>query len=488
MAERPIVIASNRGPVSFRQVSTDGFDAVRGAGGLVTAVSPIARDRDLTWIACALSDDDRAWAMEHPRATEVEGTRLRLICPEPEEYFGYYNVIANPLLWFLQHAMWDSPRAPNITSETWEAWEDGYVKVNRLMAEALAEEVGVLDEPPIIMLQDYHLYLTAGFLRPLVNEHVSIQHFVHIPWPGPTHWTFLPPRMRKSIFRSLAKADIIGFQTDRDGLNFLRCCQSHLPESKVTYGNGEVALEGRTTRVAPYAISVDVDGLMEMVSGSDAVAGHTAQFRRYVGSQQLILRIDRAEPSKNIIRGFQAFELMFKRHPDHIGRVQFLGLLVPSRLEVELYRDYLDEVMAAAGWINAAYGDGDWEPVRLMVGDNYARAIAALRLYDVLLVNPVLDGMNLVAKEGAVVNETDGVLVLSEGAGAHEQLHEAALSVSAFDIVDQADALHEALKMPLSERRDRARSLREMVVNHDVNEWFRRQLDDVDALMEVEQA
>jgi trehalose 6-phosphate synthase len=220
-----------------------------------------------------------------------------------------------------------------------------------------------------------------------------------------------------------------------------------------------------------------------MVATSEAVAGHTSQFRRYTGAMQLILRIDRAEPSKNIIRGFKAFELLLERYPEHIGRVQFLALLVPSRLAVEEYRDYLDEVMAAAGWINASYADGEWEPVRMLIGDNYPRAVAALRLYDVLLVNPVLDGMNLVAKEGAVVNETDGVLVLSEGAGAHEQLREAALSVSAFDLVGQADKLHAALTMPIQERRERAQALRDMVCAHDVNEWFLRQLEDAEAVL-----
>jgi trehalose 6-phosphate synthase len=485
MPKRPVVIASNRGPISFRAVEDDSFESVRGAGGLVTAVSAVARDGNLTWVACALSDDDRAWAEEFPQATEIDETRLRLISPVPDAYHGYYNVISNPLLWFLQHAMWDSPRAPNIDSDTWDAWDNGYVAVNRGMAEAVAEEVQALDQMPVVMLQDYQLYLCGGFLRSLVGEEVPIQHFVHIPWPGPTHWTFLPPRMRQAIFRSLCKVDLLGFQTNKDGLNFLRCCQSHLPDAQVAYGRGQVVLEGRTTRVNSYPISVDVAGLEELVATSEAVAGYTAQFRRHSGTMQLILRIDRAEPSKNIIRGFQAFELMLNRYPEHIGRVQFLGLLVPSRLEVEEYRDYLDEVMAAVGWINAAYGDGEWEPVRLLVGDNYSRAVATLRLYDVLLVNPVLDGMNLVAKEGAVVNETDGVLVLSEGAGAHEQLHSAALSVSAFDLVDQADALHEALNMPIQERRKRAKELRDIVVAHDVNEWFRRQLEDAETLLEA---
>lgn len=484
MSNRPVIVASNRGPFRFTSLENDLFETTRGAGGLVTAVSAIAQQGSLTWVACALNPDDHRWAELHPQATDIDGIRLRLVRPGAEAYHGYYSVISNPLLWFLQHAMWDTPRAPNITAETWEAWETGYHVVNQQLAEAVAEEVNAQDNPPIVMLQDYHLYLCGHYLRPLVGENVVLQHFVHIPWPGPTHWTFLPPAMREAIFRSMCQLDIIGFQTDKDGLNFLRCCQSHIPGAEVTYGNGTVKLDGRVTQVQGYPISVDVDGLRDMVQ-TEAVAGYTAQFQRTIVDMQFILRIDRAEPSKNIIRGFKAYEQMLLRHPDRMGHVQFLALLVPSRLDVEEYRDYLDEVMAAAGWINAVHGSGEWEPVRLLVGDNYARAIAALRLYDVLLVNPIIDGMNLVAKEGAIVNDTNGVLILSEGAGAHEQLHTGALSVAALDIVGQAEALHMALTMSLAERRERAEHLRELVTNADVNLWFRRQLEDAEHLLDA---
>ena len=203
-----------------------------------------------------------------------------------------------------------------------------------------------------------------------------------------------------------------------------------------------------------------------------------AQIRNYVNNRQLILRTDRVEPSKNILRGLEAYRALLELYPAHRGHVQMIALLVPSRMEVDEYQSYLQEIMAAAGMINVEYGDGDWEPVRTMLGNNYRRALGAMQIYDVLLVNPIADGMNLVAKEGVLVNESDGVLVLSEHAGAAYELGDYALTVSPFDVYSTAEALHQALIMPLSERRERAEALRHKVQKSDVNRWFQNQLDD----------
>jgi trehalose 6-phosphate synthase len=196
-----------------------------------------------------------------------------------------------------------------------------------------------------------------------------------------------------------------------------------------------------------------------------------------VGDRQLIVRVDRSEPSKNIIRGFQAFEEMLELYPEHRGRVKFLAILVPSRLGVDEYQDYLDELMAAAGRVNATYGDSEWEPIRLLVGENYPRAIAALQLYDVLLVNAIADGMNLVAKEGPLVNQHDGVLILSERAGARQQLESGATVISPCDVYATAEALHQALKMPAEQRRERANRLRWLIEREDITDWLCRQLE-----------
>jgi trehalose 6-phosphate synthase len=193
--------------------------------------------------------------------------------------------------------------------------------------------------------------------------------------------------------------------------------------------------------------------------------------------RKLILRIDRVEPSKNIVRGFRAFEEMLEQHPEHSKKVIFLALLMPSRLDVEEYQNYLDELMAAGGRINAHFGDHEWEPVRLLVSENYPRAVAALKEYHVLLVNAIADGMNLIAKEGPMVNQNDGVLVLSERAGARQQLISGATIISPCDVFATAEALHQALVMPEEERRERAERLRWLIEKEDINAWLCHQLD-----------
>jgi len=212
------------------------------------------------------------------------------------------------------------------------------------------------------------------------------------------------------------------------------------------------------------------------------VAEHRFEIEDMVGNQKLILRIDRIEPSKNIVRGFLAFEEMLELYPEHRGKVQILALLVPSRLDVQEYKTYLDDIMATAGRVNATYGDSEWEPVRVLVGDSYPRAVAAMQLYDVLLVNAIVDGMNLVAKEGPILNTRDGVLILSERAGARQQLEESALVVSPCDIYATAEALHQALDMPAQERRTRARRLSDLVEQQDIAAWLCDQLETVAGL------
>jgi trehalose 6-phosphate synthase len=232
------------------------------------------------------------------------------------------------------------------------------------------------------------------------------------------------------------------------------------------------------THVRDFPISIDVDALRHLAL-SEEVAGHCTELQDIVGDRQLILRIDRIEPSKNIVRGFLAFEELLELHPEHRGRVTFLALLVPSRLDVDEYTQYLDAIMATAGRVNATYGDGEWEPVRVLVGDSYPRAVAAMQMYDVLLVNAIVDGMNLVAKEGPILNGRDGVLILSERAGARQQLEPGALIVSPCDVYATAEALHQALVMPAEKRLERAGRLRWSIEREDITDWLCRQLETV---------
>jgi trehalose 6-phosphate synthase len=473
-----IVLVSNRGPFSFSFV--DGEPLVRrGAGGLVTAIGGVARAHDVLWISCALGRGDAQWLAQVGGGVQtVEGMRIRLTVPDPAQYRGYYSVISNPLLWFVQHQLQDAPRFPMIDQATWQAWSHGYAGVNRQLAATVADSLEGVPGRVVVLVQDYHLYLLPRYLRELLGERVYIHFFSHIPWPGPDSWTVLPSRMRLELLTALLHADRLGFQTERDTRRFLQTCVANLPEIRVTRPWRQIVHRGRAIAAAPYPISVDVAALEQQLARPE-VRELAARVRRMRGDRRLILRVDRVEPSKNILRGLIAYRHLLTAYPAYRGQVLLLCLLVPSRSEVAQYRDYLRDVTALTGEINATLGDGDWEPVRLLLGHHYLRALAALSESDVLLVNPLADGMNLVAKEGAVLNRRDGVLILSEEAGAAEELGAHALLVSPFDVHGTGEALRQALDMPPEERHARAVGLAEQVRDHDIHGWFARQLADI---------
>lgn len=477
-AERPlIVIASNRGPFKFFHKNGE-LHTQRGSGGLVTALGALAEQHDVLWVAAALDKGDRAWVEQNgDRPTEVENVLLRMVRPSKTRYEQYYNVIANPLLWFIQHQLWDIPRTPSITLDTWKAWRNGYVAINKLFAEVIADSVRGANRPVLIFPQDYHLYLVPKFLRELLGDSVQIQPFIHIPWPGPDAWRILPEPIRLELLTSLLASDRVGFQTKRDAFNFVQCCRFYVPDAHSRGSRDSIYYQDRKIEARAYPISVDVNKIEALVEEPEARL-LKSQMINAIGDHRLILRVDRIEPSKNILRGLEAYRALLENHPEHRGRVQMMALLVPSRMEVDEYQDYLRQIMAQAGMINADLSDQYWEPVRILVGENYYRALAAMQLYDVLLVNPIADGMNLVAKEGVLVNQRDGVLVLSEHAGVFYELGEHALIVSPFDIHSTAEALHHALTMPVEERHERAEAMRQQVRANDVSQWFYHQVDD----------
>ena len=473
-----IVIASNRGPFSFTETEEGEFEIQRGSGGLVTALGALAEKQDVLWVAAAMSEDDRAWAEAQANGDQlVEGIRMKLITPEPEAYQMYYHEIANPLLWFIHHQLWDSPRSPNITEDTWRAWDEGYVTINQQMAEAVAEAVREEDRPVIVLPQDYQLYMVPHYLRQELGDRAHIQPFIHIPWPSHDSWSILPKPIRDALFYSLLQSDRIGFQTTKDAFNFVQTCRFYLPGVESRGYRDRLFIDDREVWASAYPISIDVEQVRAIMKETETKL-LKSQLINFVSDRKLILRVDRIEPSKNVLRGLKAYRTLLENHPEHQGEVQMLCLLVPSRMEVEEYQDYMQEIMAEAGMINALYSNSIWEPVRLIVGDNYPRAIAAMQMYSVLLVNPIRDGMNLVAKEGALVNQNDGVLVLSEQTGAFEEMGEHALAVSPFDIYGTAQAIHEGLTMPVEERHQRAAALRETVVKADVRRWFSDQVED----------
>jgi trehalose 6-phosphate synthase len=486
LSGRSLIIVSNRGPVGFTHAEDGSTLIHRSGGGLVTALLGLANNINITWIASALNDIEKGW---HSGKLDLGDNGrtidLHLVPLDEQVYDGYYNVISNPLLWFLQHSMWDFISSPTITRATWQAWDEGYKAANHQFALAVARQVRADQGRTLVMLQDYHLYLLPRMLRKMLSRtfrsKVTLTHFIHIPWPGPEDLHILPPGMRLAILESLTAVDVLGFQTRENVLNFLRSVESHLPGASVSYKNRRIRYRNRICQVRDFPISIDVDALKQLAQSEETLQ-QRLQLEEIVKDEQLILRVDRTDPSKNIVRGFQAYGDMLELHPELIGKVKFIALLVPSRLEVDEYRDYHDKLMAAAGWVNSQFGNSEWEPIRVILGENYPRAVAALQIYDVLLVNSIADGMNLVAKEGPVVNQKDGVMVLSELTGAREQLEDGALVISPCDVYATAEALYQALTMPATERHTRAEKLRRIVEENDINAWFCSQINEISRL------
>lgn len=486
-----LIIASNRGPIEFQQEDDGTLSTKRGTGGVVTAVSAVSRYTDPIWVASAMTPGDR---LRHQEAEQAGQTvispdesdfRLRFVVLDEETYDFYYNNISNPLLWFLQHYLWDTPRSPDIDADTWNAWYQGYVPANRAFAEEIVAAADAGTGTPIVMLQDYHLYLTPGYIREMRPD-ITLQHFIHIPWPDPDYWRLIPAEMRSAICHSMLGNDIIGFQAPGHARSFMNTCQANLPGVELDFSSGIVHYNGRATRARHYPISVDVEAVRETAVEEESIrhGEHLEQF----WNEHTIIRVDRAEPSKNIVRGFHAYDRFLEKHPEFLGKVNFVAFLVPSRLEVSEYVDYLDDINTIVGRINTKYANAAeqdgvaWEPINVFIGDDYHRALAAMKQYDILLVNAVIDGMNLVAKEGALLNERDGVLILSEGAGVYQQLGDYTLNVSPTDIEGTADAIHRALTMSPRERSQRATELRESIIEQDILEWIYRQLNDLSAV------
>jgi len=481
LSRRPLLLVSNRGPIEYYVNESGDLSWRRGAGGVVTALSAISHYAPLTWIACAMGEGDRRAAHQAegkamPSPMPGQKLQLRFIIIPRNVYHKYYNVLCNPLLWFLQHYMWNSPHTPNVNAAVYDAWDNGYVLANRAFADAVIDEAQTSDPPPFIMLHDYHLYLAAGYIRPAVPGAI-LQHFIHIPWPSPVYWQLLPRVMRSAICTNLCANDIIGFQTVRDVRNFLHSCEAFLPQAEVDYRRRTVWFDGHLSTVNAYPISIDL-GDLQRTNRSARVRDYEERLRPLCG-EQTIVRVDRAEPSKNLVRGFRAFEILLDRYPDLHGKVNFLAFLVPSRTSIRQYRRYVEEVDGVVSAINERFANDNWTPIRVFFENNYAQAIAGMRLFDVLLVNAVIDGMNLVAKEGPVVNTKDGVLVLSETVGAYEELGEYALGVAPADLEGTMRAMHQALTMPPEERHARAQSLRKTIGEHDVGAWLCRQFDDL---------
>src|SRR5215212_5007832 len=473
---RSLVLVSNRGPVTYQE---DG-SVKRGTGGLATALIGLATHRDAVWIASAMTDGDvEAARRAEGRPFDVEAPeggnfQVRFVESDAEAYDRFYNIFANPMLWFIQHYLWDLSNAPDIRRHEVEAFEFGYNVVNEDLATAVLEEIEGEDEP-VVMVHDYQLYTLPGMVR-RARPDAFLHHFVHIPWTQPDAWRVLPAKIRDEIYRGLLSNDIIGFHTRSYRRNFLQCCRDLL-DLDVDMERGVVLIDDREVWVRAYPLPIDFRATQAL-----ARRERVRDFEEKLLSRRrefLILRVDRADLSKNVLRGFTAFDIFLEQHPEFIERITFTAQLMPSRTDVPEYAEYLERIEALVAVVNHRHGTTDWMPISLKLRDDLDEAVASYKHYDVMMVNAMFDGMNLVAKEGPLVNERDGVSILSENTGAHEELGEFALSVNPFDVQELADAIHTALTMPREERRRRAEGLKEIVTSRDPGNWIDEQIADI---------
>ncbi|MFC1406018.1 MULTISPECIES: trehalose-6-phosphate synthase [Streptacidiphilus] len=459
-----VLLASNRGPISFTVEDDGTLTPRRGGGGLVSGLSAIGDEIESVWVCAALTEGDRAAT----RQGKLGDPSVRMLDIDAGTFARAYNGIANSTLWFVHHLIYNTPTTPVFGSSFRREWAS-YEAYNRAFAEALAEAAA---PGATVLVQDYHLSLTPRLLRELRPD-LRIGHFSHTPWAPPDYYRLLPDDIARDVLVGILGADRAGFLTRRWASAFADCCETVLG-AEVDRSALTVTHEGRTTRLGVHPLGADGDFLRERAHRPD-VDSRLAALREAVGDRRTVVRVDRTELSKNIVRGLHAYRHLLHTRPEWLDRVVHIAFAYPSRHDLPEYREYTASVLRVAQEINDEFGTPDWQPVLLAVDDDFARSLAAYRLADVALVNPIRDGMNLVAKELPVVSDDGCALVLSREAGAYEELGEDAVTVNPYDVIATAEALHTALTMPAAERADRCKRLAEAGTALPPSAWFLEQ-------------
>lgn len=467
----PLLVASNRGPLSVHAVEEGDDEVRRGSGGLVSGMqAALGAVPDAVWVCAAMNDRERAIARQAPggRLGELDFTSaalrgdfdVRLLPIDGLTFRNAYNGVANSTLWFVLHMLYDLPTAPTFDA-SWRRQWSSYVRYNQAFAQALAEEAAPNAR---VIIQDYHLFLAPRMLRTMRPD-VRIGHFTHTPWVSADYFSMLPDDIAYAIVDGLLGADVIGFHTDRWAQLFADTCRS---------------VVGREPDgVAVFPLGVDADELVKRAWRRD-VESELRVLDETLGDRRLIGRVDRTELSKNVWRGMLAYRELLRTHPEWRDRVVHVVYNNPSREDLPAYREYTATLARLADRINDEFGTDDWTPLVLEIVDEYPAALAVLRRSDVLLINSVRDGMNLVVLEGLVLSEREPSVVLSAQTGAAELLADDALQVNPFDVTATAEALHGALLMSAQERAERAERMRDSAVRLPPAAWFQAQLDALD--------
>jgi len=488
-ADGLVLIASNRGPVSFSRGDDGRLVAKRGGGGVVSGLSAVADAAEMLWVCAALSDADRAAARAAPGGVldpeqAGSGAVVQMLDIPPAVFHRAYNAVANSTLWFVHHMLYDTPNRPSFGPGFRREWE-AFRAYNDTFAAALAEAAarsaatGTAAGTARAVIQDYHLCLAPQLLAARAPG-TRIAHFSHTPWAPPDYYRMLPGSIGREVLAGILGADHAGFLCRRWANAFVDCCEAFL-EAKIDPGREQVSYGGHVTTIGVHPLGVDADQLRARAAERD-VLSRMESLADATAGLKVIVRVDRTELSKNIVRGLEAFRELLRTRPEWRGKVVHVAFAYPSRHDLPEYREYTAAVQRLARQIEDEFAEPGWDPLILEVNDDYARSLAACRLADVLLINPIRDGMNLVAKEGPILSDRSCALVLSTEAGAAAELGEHAFLVNPFDVSQTAHALHQALAMSDEERAGRSSALAAAAGAMPPTRWFAEQLAALDTV------
>ena len=457
-----VINVSNRLPILIRKHAS-GARVERSSGGLATALEAGWRDRPGIWIGWAGGTPNQHVDSLLVKASQNRRYTLRSVVLTEDEIAKFYSGFANEIIWPLFH---DMPSRCNFEPEYWEI----YQRVNRKFAKVAAETAANDD---FVWVHDYHLMLTADAMRQ-AGVRAPMGFFLHIPFPGPDVFDKLP--WKKPILKALLEFDVIGFQSDHDRSNFAACLERLLPEAEIEHSTPrlQVRYQARSAVVGTFPIGVDFDEFAEQASRPE-IQAHSAEIRRRLSGDVLVLGVDRLDYTKGIPERLKSFRLLLRRFPDLRGHITLVQVVVPSREEIPNYKHLRREVELLVSQTNGEFTQPGWVPVHY-IHRNLGREelLAYYRAADIGLVTPLKDGMNLVAKEfcAAQIDER-GVLIVSEFAGAGPELRSGAILVNPNDFSEVAQALRHAANMPVEEKRQRMRLLRQIVKDHSVQRWIR---------------
>lgn len=449
-----LLIVSNRLPFTVRR--GDGVPAlVPSSGGLTTALRVVHELGGARWLGWSGISTGLAADVQNDIDRSLSDRGAVGVSLTEHEIEGFYRRYANEVLWPVLH---DRPELARVDPDDWAT----YRTVNARFAEAIERQLRPGDR---VWIHDYHLMLVPRLLRERCPD-ALIGYFLHTPFPALERLQRLPHRA--ALLHGLLGADMLGFHTSGDASRFLECVESTLGRSVNAH---EVRDGDRRVRVQACAISIDFAAMDARATEASVVAGAKAMRRR---GGALMVGVDRLDYTKGIPERLRAFAELLVRHPEHRGNLRLFQLAVPSRAEIPAYRALRAEVESLVADINARFGNEGWTPVEYVYGTVDAETLSMLyRAADVMVVTPLRDGMNLVAKEFvASRSDDDGVLILSQQAGASAELR-AALLVDPTDVAGLADAYARALTMSPPERAVRMRRLRRVVRRHDVHQWVR---------------